>query len=74
MIQFRNTLCFDRRQVIQHADRTLTIIADEDHIATRIQRCLAALGVAAHNRRPFHREIVREDDPIEAQLAAQDRF
>ena len=74
MIQFRNTFCFDRRQVIQHADRTLTIIADKDHIATRIQRCLAALGVAAHNRRPFHRQIVRENHPFKSQLTAQNRF
>ena len=54
MIQFRNTLCIDRRQVIQHANGTFTIIADQDHIATCIQRRLTAFSVAAHDRRPFH--------------------
>ena len=74
MIQFRNTLCFDRRQVIQHTDRAFTIIADEDHIATGVERCLTAFGIAAHDRRPFHRQIVGENHPVKAQFAAQHRF
>ena len=68
MIQFRNTLCFDRRQVIQHTDRAFTIIADEDHIATGVERCLTAFGIAAHDRRPFHRQIVGENHPVKAQF------
>ena len=74
MIQFRNTLCFDRRQVIQHTDRALTIIADQYHIATGVQRRLTAFGIAADDRRPLPRQIVGENHPVEAQLAAQHRF
>ncbi len=72
MIQFRNTLCFDRRQVIQHTDRAFTIIADGSYRNRRRampDRVRHSCPIA-----PFHRQIVGENHPVKAQFAAQHRF
>src|ERR1041384_3592191 len=47
------------------------IVAKKNHVAPRSERGAGALGDAAGDARAFHREVVAEDDALEAELAAQ---
>ncbi len=48
------------------------IVAEQHHVATRIQRRVRTRHHSARSAGTFHREIVREHEAIEAQLLAQD--